>query len=37
LHYEVRRNGVTQNPVDYFFDDIEAAKYRLLLAQANEQ
>ncbi len=35
LHYEVRRNGVSQNPVDYFFDDIDAARYRALLAQAN--
>jgi murein DD-endopeptidase MepM/ murein hydrolase activator NlpD len=35
LHYEVRRNGVSQNPVDYFFDDIDAARYRSLLAQAN--
>ncbi|MBM4159511.1 MAG: M23 family metallopeptidase [Ignavibacteria bacterium] len=23
LHYEVRLNGVLQNPVDYFFDDID--------------
>ncbi len=35
LHYEVRRNGVSQNPVDYFFDDIDAARYRALLAQAS--
>jgi murein DD-endopeptidase MepM/ murein hydrolase activator NlpD len=35
LHYEVRRNGVSQNPVDFFFDDIEAARYRAMLAQAN--
>jgi murein DD-endopeptidase MepM/ murein hydrolase activator NlpD len=34
LHYEVRRNGVSQNPVDYFFDDIDAARYRTMLAQA---
>jgi murein DD-endopeptidase MepM/ murein hydrolase activator NlpD len=33
LHYEVRRNGVKQNPVDYFFDDIDAARYRLQLAR----
>jgi murein DD-endopeptidase MepM/ murein hydrolase activator NlpD len=32
LHYEVRLNGRKQNPVDYFFDDIEAARYRMLLA-----
>jgi len=34
LHYEVRRSGVTQNPVDYFFDDVDAARYRMLLAKA---
>lgn len=32
LHYEVRLNGRKQNPVDYFFDDIDAARYRALLA-----
>jgi murein DD-endopeptidase MepM/ murein hydrolase activator NlpD len=35
LHYEVRRNGARQNPVDYFFDDVDAARYRTLLASAN--
>ncbi len=35
LHYEVRRNGVSQNPVDFFFDDIDAARYRAMLAQAS--
>jgi murein DD-endopeptidase MepM/ murein hydrolase activator NlpD len=34
LHYEVRLNGRKHNPVDYFFDDIEAARYRTLLARA---
>ncbi len=34
LHYEVRLNGVKQNPVDYFFDDLDAARYRLQLAKA---
>jgi murein DD-endopeptidase MepM/ murein hydrolase activator NlpD len=24
LHYEVRINGVAQNPIDYFFDDVSA-------------
>ncbi len=32
LHYEIRLNGRKQNPVDYFFDDIDAARYRTLLA-----
>jgi murein DD-endopeptidase MepM/ murein hydrolase activator NlpD len=34
LHYEVRRNGAKQNPVDYFFDDVDAARYRIMLANA---
>jgi murein DD-endopeptidase MepM/ murein hydrolase activator NlpD len=37
LHYEVRRNGMKLNPVDYFFDDVDAAKYRTMLASASEQ
>jgi murein DD-endopeptidase MepM/ murein hydrolase activator NlpD len=37
LHYEVRRNGARQNPVDYFFDDVDAARYRALLASASSQ
>jgi murein DD-endopeptidase MepM/ murein hydrolase activator NlpD len=35
LHYEVRLNGRKQNPVDYFFDDVDAARYRMMLAQNN--
>jgi murein DD-endopeptidase MepM/ murein hydrolase activator NlpD len=34
LHYEVRYQGRKQNPVDYFFDDVDAARYRLQLASA---
>jgi murein DD-endopeptidase MepM/ murein hydrolase activator NlpD len=34
LHYEIRKNGRKQNPVDYFFDDVNAAHYRALLAAA---
>jgi murein DD-endopeptidase MepM/ murein hydrolase activator NlpD len=34
LHFEVRYQGRKQNPVDYFFDDIDAARYRLQLASA---
>jgi murein DD-endopeptidase MepM/ murein hydrolase activator NlpD len=32
LHYEVRRNGVLQNPVDYFFDDVDYQRIKDQLA-----
>ncbi len=28
LHYEVRLNGVAQNPTDYFFDDVRASDFQ---------
>ncbi len=28
LHYEVRHNGVSRNPTDFFFDDLTAEEYR---------
>jgi murein DD-endopeptidase MepM/ murein hydrolase activator NlpD len=28
LHYEVRINGVAQNPTDYFFDDVSAKDFQ---------
>ena len=28
LHYEVRLNGIAQNPSDYFFDDVSQEEYR---------
>ena len=34
LHYEVRKNGRKQNPVDFFFDNVDAAHYRSQLAAA---
>jgi murein DD-endopeptidase MepM/ murein hydrolase activator NlpD len=37
LHYEVRKNGRKLNPVDFFFDDVEAARYRAALAAAQDQ
>jgi murein DD-endopeptidase MepM/ murein hydrolase activator NlpD len=37
LHYEIRHNGRKMNPVDYFFDDIEAARYRSALAALQQQ
>jgi murein DD-endopeptidase MepM/ murein hydrolase activator NlpD len=33
LHYEVRLNGILQNPVDYFFDDADYTKIKEQLAQ----
>jgi murein DD-endopeptidase MepM/ murein hydrolase activator NlpD len=32
LHYEVRLNGILQNPVDYFFDDADYLKIKEQLA-----
>jgi murein DD-endopeptidase MepM/ murein hydrolase activator NlpD len=28
LHYEVRLNGIRQNPIDYFFDDVDYHQYK---------
>ena len=28
LHYEVKINGISQNPTDYFFDDMTQEEYR---------
>ncbi len=36
LHYEVRLAGRKQNPVDYFFDDVDAARYRVQLASVKK-
>jgi murein DD-endopeptidase MepM/ murein hydrolase activator NlpD len=32
LHYEVRHNGISQNPMDYFFDDVSIGEYRQQIA-----
>jgi murein DD-endopeptidase MepM/ murein hydrolase activator NlpD len=32
LHYEVRYKGVCKNPVDFFFDDVNAQSYRAAVA-----
>lgn len=37
LHYEVRRNGVQQNPVEYFVDDVDYEKIRTQLARSSSQ
>lgn len=36
LHYEVRLAGRKLNPVDYFFDDVDAARYRVQLANVKK-
>ncbi len=30
LHYEIRRNGICQNPVDFFLNDMGAKEYQAL-------
>ncbi len=35
LHYEVRLNGIRQNPLDYFFDDVSILEYRRQVGSAN--
>lgn len=32
LHYEVRKNGIQQNPVEYFVDDVDFEKIKSQLA-----
>jgi murein DD-endopeptidase MepM/ murein hydrolase activator NlpD len=32
LHYEVRHNGVSENPINFFFDDITPQEYRTRIA-----
>lgn len=34
LHYEVRHSGRKQNPVDFFFDDVDPTRYQTALAKA---
>jgi murein DD-endopeptidase MepM/ murein hydrolase activator NlpD len=37
LHYEVRYQGRKYNPVDFFFDDVNAARYRSQLAAVKSE
>ena len=34
LHYEVRLSGMRQNPIDYFFDDVDARRFQEYLAES---
>lgn len=35
LHYEVRLNGIRQNPLDFFFDDLSIVEYKKLTEKMN--
>lgn len=37
LHYEVWKDGVPQNPINYFFEDIDPAKYKELVQESNNK
>jgi murein DD-endopeptidase MepM/ murein hydrolase activator NlpD len=37
LHYEVKYHGRKMNPVDYFFDDVDAATFRATFELASQQ
>lgn len=37
LHYEIRRNGVQQNPVEYFVDDVDYEKIKAQLASSSSR
>jgi murein DD-endopeptidase MepM/ murein hydrolase activator NlpD len=37
LHYEVLKDGIPQNPLNYFFEDIDPAKYTELVQESNKK
>lgn len=37
LHYEVWKDGIPQNPVNYFFEDVDPAKYKELVQESNNK
>ncbi|CUT02985.1 M23 family metallopeptidase [Candidatus Chrysopegis kryptomonas] len=37
LHYEVWKDGIPQNPINYFFEDVDPAKYKELVQELNNK
>ena len=35
LHYEVWKNGVVMNPVNFYFNDLTPEEYDIMLAKAS--
>lgn len=35
VHYEVKKNGVAVDPINYYFNDLSADEYDQLVAEAN--
>jgi murein DD-endopeptidase MepM/ murein hydrolase activator NlpD len=36
VHYEVIKNGVKVNPVDYFYNDLSPAEYKQILTASSQ-
>lgn len=37
LHYEVWKDGIPQNPINYFFEDVDPTKYKELVQELNNK
>ena len=37
LHYEVWKDGIPQNPLHYFFEEVEPDKYKELVQEASNK